>query len=105
MGSGSGPVRTCIGCRERTTKDLLVRVVAVASGTTTAVVPDTTGTAQGRGAHLHPTTSCLQRATQRNAFGRALRVAGQFDLAPLSAYVQTCCTAPHPAVPRPEVEH
>ena len=39
-----------------------------------AVLPDPTGTAPGRGAHLHPTTACLDLAVRRRAFARALRV-------------------------------
>ena len=70
----SEPVRTCIGCRKRTTKRELLRVTA---GTDThganAVVPDPDGTAPGRGAHLHPTTECFDLAVRRKAFTRALR--------------------------------
>ncbi len=33
----------------------------------------------GRGAWLHPTTQCMQKALQRKAFGRALRVPGVLD--------------------------
>ena len=69
-----GPVRTCIGCRERAAKSELLRVVA---GSDTdghpAVVPDPRGRAAGRGAHLHPTTECLDQAVRRRAFARALR--------------------------------
>ena len=75
-----GPVRTCIGCRERAAKRELLRVVA---GTDAEdqdraqgswfVVPDPSGTAPGRGAHLHPTSECLALAERRRAFARALR--------------------------------
>ncbi|MBM7506838.1 putative RNA-binding protein YlxR (DUF448 family) [Nocardioides salarius] len=41
-----------------------------------AVVPDPGGGAAGRGAHLHPTTACLDLAVRRKAFARALRVSG-----------------------------
>ncbi|HEX5860275.1 MAG TPA: YlxR family protein [Nocardioides sp.] len=71
----STPVRTCIGCRERATKRELLRVVA---GTDAhgrpVVVPDPDGTAPGRGAHLHPTPECFDRAVRRRAFARALRL-------------------------------
>jgi uncharacterized protein len=33
----------------------------------------------GRGAWLHPTTECINKALQRKAFGRALRVSGALD--------------------------
>jgi predicted RNA-binding protein YlxR (DUF448 family) len=73
-----GPVRTCIGCRERSAKRELLRVVARSetngTGTAWAVVPDPGGTAPGRGAHLHPSTSCLALAERKRAFARALRI-------------------------------
>lgn len=46
-----------------------------------AVVPDPTGTAPGRGAHLHPTTACLELAERRRAFARAFRVEAGTSLA------------------------
>src|SRR5690349_13073513 len=71
---GDGPVRTCIGCRERATKRELLRVVAGADAEGQwLVVPDPSGTAPGRGAHLHPTLECLALAERRRAFARALR--------------------------------
>jgi predicted RNA-binding protein YlxR (DUF448 family) len=44
------------------------------------VTPDLHGSLPGRGAHLHPTVRCLDLATRRKAFGRALRVEGPLDL-------------------------
>ncbi len=74
---GPGPVRTCIGCRERSTKPELLRLVAGTDAQgqveTWFVVPDPTGSAPGRGAHLHPTSACLALAERRRAFARALR--------------------------------
>lgn len=82
------PVRTCVGCRERTTKRELLRVVA---GTDDegrpAVVPDPSGTAPGRGAHLHPTTACYDLAVRRKAFARALRVEGGLTCEPLAEHL------------------
>ena len=69
-----GPVRTCIGCRERTSTSELLRVVASDRGAGLEVVPDPAGRAPGRGAHLHPTSSCLRLALRRRAFPRALRI-------------------------------
>ncbi len=37
------------------------------------VAPDPAGSAPGRGAHLHPTDTCLARAERSRAFVRALR--------------------------------
>ncbi|WP_297781779.1 YlxR family protein [Aeromicrobium sp.] len=81
-------VRTCVGCRQRADKTTLVRVVAVQESTTVVVTPDLHGTLPGRGAHLHPTARCLELATRRKAFGRALRVEGPLDLSALSAVVE-----------------
>jgi predicted RNA-binding protein YlxR (DUF448 family) len=81
-------VRTCIGCRQRADKTTLVRVVAVQESATTVVTPDPRGTLPGRGAHLHPTTRCLELATRRKAFGRALRVEGPLDLDALAALIK-----------------
>ena len=76
-----GPVRTCIGCRERAAKRELLRIVARTDAEdhqgsqagTWFVAPDPRGTAPGRGAHLHPTTGCLALAERKRAFARALR--------------------------------
>jgi predicted RNA-binding protein YlxR (DUF448 family) len=73
----AGPVRTCIGCRKRAAKRELLRIVARTDADGQAgswfVSPDPSGTAPGRGAHLHPTTECLALAERRRAFTRALR--------------------------------
>ena len=73
----SESVRTCVGCRERAGKRELLRVVAGDRGSGLEVVPDPTGRAPGRGAHLHPTAECLDLALRRRAFPRALRVTGE----------------------------
>jgi predicted RNA-binding protein YlxR (DUF448 family) len=70
---GGGSVRTCIGCRERAAKSELLRVVASDRGAGLEVVPDPAGRAPGRGAHLHPTSACLELALRRRAFARALK--------------------------------
>jgi predicted RNA-binding protein YlxR (DUF448 family) len=70
----SRPERTCVGCRKRAAKDELLRVVAEESGAGLEVTPDPRGRARGRGAHLHPTSDCLELALRRRAFARALRV-------------------------------
>ena len=80
----SGPVRTCVGCRQRATARELLRIV-VADG---VIVPDPSHRAAGRGAHLHPTADCLASAVRRRAFGRALRVEGGLDHSAVTAYVE-----------------
>ena len=70
-----GPVRTCVGCRGRTTASELLRVVAGSDAEgSPALVPDPDRRAPGRGAHIHPTPQCWQLAVRRKAFPRALRV-------------------------------
>ncbi|MFF1877674.1 YlxR family protein [Leifsonia sp. NPDC058230] len=68
-------VRTCVGCRSRAPRSSLLRVVAQNS----EIVVDPSATLPGRGAWLHPTGECLDKALQRHAFGRALRVDGMLS--------------------------
>ena len=83
-----GPVRTCIGCRERVAKSELLRVTAGSDADgRPAVVPDPAATRRGRGAHLHPTVACYDLAVRRRAFGRALRAAAVLDSAPVATYL------------------
>ena len=70
-----GSVRTCLGCRSRTDSSALLRVVA-RNG---EVVPDPSAILPGRGAWIHPITACVESATRRRAFGRALRVTEALD--------------------------
>jgi predicted RNA-binding protein YlxR (DUF448 family) len=85
-----GPVRTCIGCRERAAKSELLRVTAGSdSDGRPAVVPDPAAIRPGRGAHLHPTPACYDLAVRRRAFGRALRVATGLDSAPVAGYLSS----------------
>jgi uncharacterized protein len=81
-------VRTCVGCRERAAKSELIRIVAVSNGATTVVTPDLRRSAGGRGAHLHPSVACLELATRRKAWGRALRVSGPVDDTAVRSYIR-----------------
>ena len=67
-----GPTRTCIGCRERTAKSELLRLVWQG----TRVQVDPRQTAPGRGAYLHHRVACLDIAERKRAVSRALRVPG-----------------------------
>ena len=90
-----GPVRTCIGCRERELAVELLRVVAVSTESgESAVTVDTSGSRPGRGAWLHPVDRCLTAAIRRHAFARALRITGSPDT---SAVVEHVATLAHPA--------
>jgi predicted RNA-binding protein YlxR (DUF448 family) len=75
------PQRTCVGCRARTAKTELLRLVVVEG----VIVPDTEGRLPGRGAHLHPALECLELAERRRAFPRAFRLAGPLDAGPVRA--------------------
>ncbi|MGN6325529.1 YlxR family protein [Pseudolysinimonas sp.] len=65
------PVRTCLGCRQRAPRSSLVRVVARDG----RVAVDAAARLPGRGAWLHRSSACVDKALQRKAFGRALREA------------------------------
>lgn len=84
----STPVRTCIGCRKKEPLIGLLRMIVSADdGAERVVVPDPGHRAPGRGAHLHPTTECLDLAERRRAFPRAFRVPGPLSLALVREYV------------------
>lgn len=79
----AGPMRTCIGCRKKSSKADLLRVVG--SGTT--VVPDPAAVHPGRGAYLHRDVACLDLAERRRAFTRALRSPAALDISEVRATV------------------
>jgi hypothetical protein len=62
-------IRTCVGCGTRAVKSDLLRVVAVGD----EIVADPAAHKPGRGAYLHPSSECLERARRRRAIQRALR--------------------------------
>jgi predicted RNA-binding protein YlxR (DUF448 family) len=68
-------VRTCIGCRASVSRSTLLRVIASHG----AVVTDDSATLPGRGAWLHPTSTCCESAVKRRAFERALKVNSPLD--------------------------
>ncbi|MEV5571539.1 YlxR family protein [Spirillospora sp. NPDC052269] len=74
-GDRAVPARTCVGCRVRTAKSDLLRLVVRDD----VIVLDPQGRLPGRGAHLHPDPKCLQLAVKRRAFPRAFRVQGPLD--------------------------
>ncbi|HYY10232.1 MAG TPA: YlxR family protein [Kineosporiaceae bacterium] len=79
QGPEQGPVRTCVGCRVRASRSVLLRVVAVEAGGEVVVAPDPRHRLPGRGAWLHPDPTCLDLAERRRAFPRALRREGPLD--------------------------
>ena len=80
----SGPVRTCVGCRAEGSRSALLRVVVVQD----LLVVDERRSMPGRGAWLHPDPGCLDLATRRRAFGRALRFAGTLDTAVIATSIE-----------------
>ena len=65
------PQRTCIGCREREPRSVLVRLVARQQ----SAVVDPDGVLPGRGAWLHRRRDCLDLALASRACSRHLRTA------------------------------
>jgi predicted RNA-binding protein YlxR (DUF448 family) len=93
----AGPVRTCVGCRERDLRSALLRLVLAPATTASpsspegggrAVVVDERKALPGRGAWLHPARACLDLAVRRRAVPRALHVAGPLDLTPVRDYLE-----------------
>lgn len=73
-----------MGCRERSAKSELLRIVADGD----ACVPDPRGTLPGRGAYVHPASVCLDLAVRRRAFPRAFKAKGPFDPAAVQRFVE-----------------
>jgi predicted RNA-binding protein YlxR (DUF448 family) len=88
---GQRPMRTCVGCRQRTEATELLRVVAATDPLT--AVPDPRRRAPGRGAWVHPVAECVDLAERRRAFARALRVPGPVDASPVREYLATSSSA------------
>lgn len=63
-------MRTCVGCRKRSPREALVRVVCSPEG---VVLVDRYLKAPGRGAHICYDPRCVGVAVERRAFGRAFR--------------------------------
>ncbi|WP_367269007.1 YlxR family protein [Saccharopolyspora sp.] len=88
-GRAQGPVRTCVGCRTRTSAAELLRVVAGSGAAEFAAEPDPRKRKPGRGAWLHSDPRCLRLAERRRAFPRALRVPGPLDLSAVRAHLDS----------------
>lgn len=63
------PARTCVGCRARSGKPGLIRLVRTPEG----VRVDREGRAPGRGAYVHADPACCEAAFRRGGLARALR--------------------------------
>jgi predicted RNA-binding protein YlxR (DUF448 family) len=70
------PERSCVGCRRRDRRDVLLRIVRSANGTLRV---DPSASAPGRGAYVHRDPRCVEAAFVRDGLSRALRAGGQRD--------------------------
>ncbi|GAB3599847.1 hypothetical protein GCM10027408_23250 [Microbacterium tumbae] len=50
------------------------------------LIPDESAVLPGRGAWVHPTQECLDKAIARRAFARALRVTAMLDTRTIEQY-------------------
>lgn len=84
------PQRTCVACREVNDKKALIRVVKTPEG----VCIDPTGRMPGRGAYLHDTKECWEKALKRGALTRALKAEelSQAELDTLKAHMDALPT-------------
>ncbi|MBO7356797.1 MAG: YlxR family protein [Lachnospiraceae bacterium] len=62
--------RTCVGCGEVHDKKTMLRIVRNMQG---EIVPDETGRANGRGAYICVSESCLEKALKRHGLDRAFK--------------------------------
>jgi len=74
-------VRSCVDCRKRENPAALIRTVCRDG----KIIPDLKGAAPGRGAWVH--RSCVVRAVERGAFGRAFRLNDSLDASELLAFI------------------
>ena len=76
------PQRTCVACREVNEKRSLIRVVRTPEG----VAIDTTGRMPGRGAYIHDSKECWEKALKRGVLARSLKTEiSQEDMETLQA--------------------
>jgi len=64
------PERSCVGCRRKTRKEELVRLVAPREGVLVVDVDQKLG---GRGAYLCPGRTCMKEALKKGRLSRALK--------------------------------
>ncbi len=86
--ANAGPVRTCAGCGEKaaSSEGEVVRVVRGpegAEGTGTLVAFDLASSSFGRGAWVHPSRACFEKAA-KSGFSRAFKAPTKTDVAALS---------------------
>ena len=78
------PQRTCVACREVNEKRSLIRIVRTPEG----VAIDTTGRMPGRGAYIHDSKECWEKALKRGMLARSLKTEiSQEDMETLQAHM------------------
>jgi predicted RNA-binding protein YlxR (DUF448 family) len=70
------PVRTCVGCRQRANRTDLLRIVADSN----QLEIDFLAVKPSRGAWIHANSGCIEKANERGAFARALRLRGSLTI-------------------------
>lgn len=70
------PMRQCIGCGQMKDKRQLVRIVKTPEG---AIVLDTTGKQNGRGAYICNERECLQKIQKVRALDRSFKISVSQD--------------------------
>lgn len=65
------PMRQCAGCGEMKSKKELIRIIKTPEED---IVIDTTGKKNGRGAYLCCSLECFNKAVERKALDRSLKV-------------------------------
>ncbi len=79
------PQRTCIACREVNDKRSLIRIVKTPEG----VRIDPSGKLAGRGAYLHESKDCWEKALKRGTLARSLKAEiSSSDLEMLQAFME-----------------
>ncbi|PTL73532.1 DUF448 domain-containing protein [Rathayibacter caricis DSM 15933] len=86
------PVRTCVGCRLRAPRASLLRLVLHSN----SLAVDPRAVRAGRGAWLHDTYDCYERAVKRHAFPRAFKTRESVDTSELEQYITRGSTGPVP---------
>ena len=74
---GHEAVRTCVACRQEGLKAGLIRVVRTPEGSATV---DVNGRAPGRGAYLHRSPGCIEKARKSRQIEHALGASVPSDL-------------------------
>ncbi|MDR2947217.1 MAG: YlxR family protein [Candidatus Adiutrix sp.] len=101
MGEGSGPLRTCLGCRARKEQGDMERVALVSGPDGPKVVWDCRRRLGGRGGWLcRGDEGCLAAALKRRAFGRAFRVEGALDLSEIAVASRATILEKYGALPQ-----